>query len=321
MPEDWPVDPIWPAGDASDDVRPRDAPGAVPGTDVAVTRVVAPDLPRVVSLPLDVALGAASVVLTPAVRVTGAVVSWAGPPLGALLRAAARPPLLPEQWSPGGLAARLEQRGKGVRRAAAYDAVTTVRRGADLVVAPVAELVLDRVDLTTLVLSRVELVRVVDAVLDQLDLTEVVLDRVDLGRVVTEALDHLDLTEVVVDRVRLGRVVEAALDAMDLTTVVLDRVELDRVVTVVLDGMDLTELVRNRVDLPALADEVIEQVDLPDIIRESSTGVASDVVQGARMGALSADEQVSRLVDRLLLRRRQRKLDAVGATEPEEGDR
>lgn len=319
MPEDGRVDPASPVADGFEVPAPGTR-GDVPGTEVAVARTVVPELPRIVSVPLDVALGAASVVVGPAVRLTGAVVTWAGPPLGSLLRAAAHPPLVPEQWSPGGLVSRLEQRGNGVRRAATYDAVVTVRRGADLVVAPVAELVLDRVDLTALVLSRVELVRVVDAVLDQLDLTEVVVDRVDLGRVVNEALDSIDLTELVVDRVQLGRVVEAALDAMDLTAVVLDRVELDRVVTVVLDGMDLTELVRNRVDLPALADEVIEQVDLPDIIRESSTGVASDVVQGARMGALDADERVSRLVDRLLLRRRERKVDAVRPTEPEEGD-
>jgi hypothetical protein len=312
MAQDGPMDPAASTRDAASDAASRRSEDA-PGQDVVRARPQVPALPRAVALPLDVALGAASVVVAPAVRVTAAVVSWARPPAGALLRAAARPPLVPVQWTPGELVARLEHRGTAVRRAAAYDAVTAVGRGADLAVPAVADLVLDRIALTEVVLSRVELLRVVDAVLDQLDLTAVVLDRVDLRQVVTEALDSLDLTEVVVDRVQLGRVVTAALDAVDLTEVVVDRVDLDRVVTTVLDGMDLTELVRTRVDLPALADQVIEEVDLPEIIRESSTCVASDVVQGARMGALDADERVSQLVDRLLLRRRARRVDTPNA--------
>ena len=67
---------------------------------------------------------------------------------------------------------------------------------------------LDRLDLTELVIRRVDLNRVaqeldVEAVLDRLDLTELVIRRVDLNRVAQEldveaVLDRLDLTELVI---------------------------------------------------------------------------------------------------------------------------
>jgi hypothetical protein len=143
---------------------------------------------------------------------------------------------------------------------------------------------------------------VVATVLDRLDLTAVVLDRVDLDRVVTTVLDRLDLTAVVLDRVDLDRVVTTALDGLDLTAVVLDRVDLDAVVTAVLA----------QVDLVAIAEDVIDGVDLPEIIRESTGSMASDTVRGARMQGISADEAVGRAVDRLLLRHGRRTVQPPG---------
>jgi hypothetical protein len=107
--------------------------------------------------------------------------------------------------------------------------------------------------------------------------------------------------------VDLERLVVAVLDTMDLTTVVLDRVDLQRIVESALDSLDLNEVVRTRVDLAGIAEEVIDEVDLPEIIRESSTGVASEVVDATRMSAVGADELVSRWVDKFLLRRQQRR--------------
>ena len=210
-----------------------------------------------------------------------------------MVRAAANPPFLPPGWTPAEVLSRLEGRGREVRRAAGYDTVVAAGIAADIVVPTTVDLVLDRLDITGLVLDRVRLDQVVGAVLADLDLTAIVIDQVDLGRVVGAALDDVDLTELVVDRVDLGRVVQQALDAVDLT-----------------------EIVRSRVDLAGLADEVIDDVDLPEIIRESTTGVASDVVQGARLGAIGADEHISRIVDRMLLRRRARNTQAP--SQPEE---
>ena len=273
--------------------QPAAADPAEPGTALARTRPPAPSLPSALAVPVDVALGAAALVVGPAVRVAGGLVAWLRPPAGALVRAAAHPPFVPQQWAPGTLAARLETRGRGVRTAVGYDLATAGGLTADVLVPVGLDTVLDRVELTDVVLTRVDLARVITAALDQVDLTAVVLEQVDLRRVVAVALDSMDLTDVVVDRVDLARVIMAALDAVDLT-----------------------EVVRTRVDVSALAEEVIEEVDLPEIIRESSTGIAADVVQGARIGAIGADEKVSRLIDRVLLRRRSRDTEAPGG----EGD-
>ena len=289
-----------------------------PGAELVPARRQVPRLPAVISVPIDVVIGAAALVGGPATRVTAEVVHVVGPTLTAVLGVVARPPFVPEAWTPQFLLGALERRGRAVRKNLDREAWAEVGVAADTVVPSVLDLVLDRVDLTGLVLSRVDLSMLVTAVLDELDLTEVVLRRVDLGKVVGAALDELDLTEVVLTRVSLGQVVAAALDAIDLTEVVLARVDLGQVVNAALDSVDLTEIVRTRVDLPGLADQVIDEVDLPEIIRESSTGVATDVVNGARMGAIDVDDRISRLVDRLLLRRRERDITAPDAADAQD---
>ena len=188
---------------------------AEPGTALARTRPPAPSLPSALAVPVDVALGAAALVVGPAVRVAGGLVAWLRPPAGALVRAAAHPPFVPQQWAPGTLAARLETRGRGVRTAVGYDLATAGGLTADVLVPVGLDTVLDRVELTDVVLTRVDLgAGHHGAALDQVDLTAVVLEQVDLRRVVAggPGLD-LDLTDVVVDRVDLARVIMAALDS------------------------------------------------------------------------------------------------------------
>lgn len=240
---------------------------------------------------LDAAVGVSLAVVGPVVRAVrglgGQVIGLAAEPMRAGAALLAHPPLVPVAWAPGTLVDRFADVGRESRRTAAAQVSKIARSTADLVVPLIADQVMGRLDLTDIVLNRVELRRIVGAVLDQMDLTQVVLQRVDLGAIVQEALDHLDLTATVLDRVELGRVIAAALASVDLT-----------------------EIVTTQVDLAGIADQVIDEVDLPGIIRESSTGVASDVIQGARMGAINADQTVSRLVDRLLLRRRVRRTRA-----------
>jgi hypothetical protein len=163
--------------------------------------------------------------------------------------------------------------------------------------------------------------RLVAAVLDRLDLTELVIRRVDLDRVaeqldVEAVLDRLDLTELVIRRVDLDRVaeqldVEAVLDRLDLTELVIRRVDLDRVaqrldVDAVLDRLDLTELVVSRVDLIGLAEQVVVGIDLPQLIRDSTGSVASEGIAGVRMQGMEADQAIAHLVDRVLRRRPRR---------------
>ena len=147
-----------------------------------------------------------------------------------------------------------------------------------------------------------EVVRRVDVepVLDNLDLTEIVLQRVDLDAVVRQVIDRVDAEEIetLVAKVDVNAIarsldIDTVLDQMDLTSIVLQRVDLVKVVDAVLDQMDLI----------ALANEIIDGVDLPEIIRDSTGSMASETVKGVRMQGIGADQAVDRAVGRLLLRR------------------
>ena len=147
-----------------------------------------------------------------------------------------------------------------------------------------------------------EVVRRVDVepVLDNLDLTEIVLQRVDLDAVVRQVIVHVDEDEIAtlvakvdIDGIARSLDIDTVLDQMDLTEIVLKRVDLVKVVDAVLDQMDLI----------ALANEIIDGVDLPEIIRDSTGSMASETVKGVRMQGIGADQAVDRAIDRLLLRR------------------
>jgi hypothetical protein len=254
--------------------QPSDQASTAPGPDasgttshpqalVPVLRPGRPQLPTAVQGPLDAALGAAVMVARPVVGVT-VVVGRAVEPLARdILGLLARPPLVPLAWTPAEITHRLADRGRGVRLAGIEDAEVAGGEALDLVIPTVLDRVLDRIDITELVLQRVELDRIVDAVLDKMDLTQVVLDRVDLGTVINAALDDIDIAEI--------------------------------------------------------ANQVIDDVNLPEIIRESTTGVAGDVIDGTRLRAVQGDELVNRLVDRILLRRKARRTAAPSGS-LDEGD-
>ena len=64
--------------------------------------------------------------------------------------------------------------------------------------------------------------RYVGAVLDRMDLTEVVLERVELGRVINGALDQIDLNDLVRTRVDLASIAEEVIDDVDLPEIIRD---------------------------------------------------------------------------------------------------
>jgi len=134
--------------------------------------------------------------------------------------------------------------------------------------------------------------RLVEAVLDRLDLTELVIRRVDLDRVaqhldVEAVLDRLDLTELVMSRVDLDRIA----GSLDIEAIAY--------------RLDLTALAE-RIDLIGLAEQVIVGIDLPQSIRDSTGSVASEGIAGVRMQGMEADQALAHLVDRLLRRRPRR---------------
>lgn len=113
---------------------------------------------------------------------------------------------------------------------------------------------------------------------------------------------------------QVPKIADAVLARLDLTTLIADHVDVSQIVESILDRLDLTELARTRIDLAGLTNEVIEEIDLSALIRESTSGVASDVVTGARASAATADEAVARFLTRR--RRRRGETEATGETAP-----
>jgi hypothetical protein len=194
----------------------------------------------------------------------------------------------------------VRQRGTTVRAGLSARAEALV----EALVPVVLDLVLDQIDLTALVLTRVD----IDAIAAGLDL-DAAAARLDVEKV----LDRMDLNEVVEQRVDLDRLaarldVDQVLDRMDLNDVVERRVDLDRLaarldIAAVAARLDLDPII-DRMDLIGLAEYVVDGIDLPRIIRESTGSVASEGLREVRSRSMEADQALAHLVDRMLLRRR-----------------
>ena len=262
-----------------------------------------PRLPPEAERVVDVAVGLAGLTVGAAVAAARTTHRVTAP----MTRLLWRPPLVPHQLQPASLAGRLALVGRSdrellVRRAEALlDAWTPV----------VVAAVVDRIDLTRLVEEHVDLDEVVstvdlDAAVRRVDLDAAV-RRVDLDAVV----DRIDLDAVAakldVDAVIERADLDAAVSRVDIEAVI-SRIDLDAIaakldVDAVIERADLDAVIA-RIDLIAIVDEVLEEVDLPAIIRDSTGSMASETVRGARMTSISADEAISRAVDRALFRRR-----------------
>ena len=110
----------------------------------------------------------------------------------------------------------------------------------------------------------------------------------------------------------LQRVAGATFDRLDLPALVHDHVDLDAVVA----DVDIDAILA-RIDLLGLATYIIEGIDLPVIIRESTGGVTTEVLRGARQHSYEADQTVARVIDRMLLRHRVRETNGMNGVVPE----
>ncbi len=138
---------------------------------------------------------------------------------------------------------------------------------------------------------------VVAAVLDTLDLTSIVLERVDLDRVVHEVdvsglVDRIDIQDIV-DRLDI----QSIIDRVDVQAVV-DRLDLDAIV----GKVDLDAVVA-RIDVSGIARQVIDDLDLPALIRQSTEAVTTESIEGVRVHSAHADRYVRHVVDSALRRR------------------
>jgi hypothetical protein len=146
---------------------------------------------------------------------------------------------------------------------------------------------------------------VVDAVLDRIDLTKLVLDRVQVASIV-ESLDF--------DAIAASLDLDALVASVDIEAVIA-RVDVDAIAS----RLDLDAIV-DRLDIVTIAREVIDEIDLPEIIRESSSAMASETVVGVRMRGIEADERVSRIVERVMMRRRGRDAPTIERGADSSGD-
>ncbi|MEP7034257.1 MAG: hypothetical protein ABI934_01645 [Actinomycetota bacterium] len=254
--------------------------------------------------PLDLMLGSAIAVAEAASRAAGALIRGMGPLAGVVLR----PPLVSPRLHPERLVRELSARGRAERVAAAQDAETLTRS----LVPWVVSAVLDQLDLTAIVLDRVDL----DAVAAQLDLPAIIA-RVDVDAIVGQADLDAIIARLDLNRIAEGIDVDAIVGRADLNAII-TRLDLNRIA----EGIDVDTIVA-RVDLDAIVDRldvlglamwVVDNIDLPEIIRESTGSVSSEAIRGVRMQSVEADVLVGRVIDRLLLRRRARRLDVPGVT-------
>jgi hypothetical protein len=132
-------------------------------------------------------------------------------------------------------------------------------------------------------------------IVDRVDIDAIV-DRVDIERV----LSRVDLNEIA------GRLdVDAVAARLDLERVI-GRLDLAAVAQGVIDQLDLAAIAQrviDQLDLAAIAEGVINELELSEIIRESTGTVTVDAVDALRVGGMQADRLVTRVVDRLLMRR------------------
>ena len=197
-----------------------------------------------------------------------------------------QPPGVPERYWPQRGVDQLADRGERARRQGMRQASALL----DVLVPLVVDEILDRIDLTQIVIDRVKVMRIVDEV----DIAGIV-GHLDFDSIVESVpIDHiLELVDIngIVARVNLNQVIA--------------RVDVNAIVSTV----DIDAIV-SRVDLGSIATQVIDEIDLPEIIWESSSGMASESVVGVRMQGRAADERINRIVDRVLRRRRDRKTSA-----------
>ena len=260
---------------------------------------------RIGPVAVDAALGAAALAMSAAVSVTRHVGRAAAP----VWRVVMHPPLLNERLHPARVVEALVDRG--------YEARTStdgeLNRIIAAVVPPVVYEVLDNLDLPTLVAERVDidvLVSAVDvaAIVDRVDIAAII-DRVDIDAIVSKMDIDALVRQVDIDAIVSDVDVDAIARRIDLDAIAA-RIDIDAIVS----RVDVDAIVQ-RLDLVALAEEVVNGIDLPEIIRESTGSMASEVVRDVRMQSIDADVAISRLVDRIIRRRRARRTDAPG--EPE----
>jgi hypothetical protein len=267
-----------------------------------------------VPVAVDAALGVAVMTTRAALSVMRGFARLAAP----VGRVIMHPPVLNERLHLARVVDALADRGHETRKSTSDD----LDRIIAAVVPPVVDEVLDSLDLTNLVLERVD----IDALVSAVDV-EAIVDRVDIAAI-AEKIDvdaiarRIDL-DAIVDKIDVDAIVrrvdvDAIVAQVDIDAIA-RRIDVDAVVgkldiDAIVDRVDIDAIVR-RLDLVSLAEEIVNGIDLPEIIRESTGSMASEVVRDVRMQSIDADVAIARIVDRIIRRRRARRTEILGKSD------
>jgi hypothetical protein len=210
-----------------------------------------------------------------------------------------------------------------VLRAAVQQAVTGVLDQIDL------DEIVGRVDIDQIIAERVDIDRIIaehvdiDRIVHRLDLDGIIAEQVDIDRIV----HRLDIDRIIAEQVDIDSIIDAVdvgrvIDKLDLNAVVAEKVDLDAIiervnVELVLDKLDFTAIVQERVDLAGLANDVVDDIELPELVRSSTSTIAGDTLDAVRRQGMTADDLVAKVIDRILLRRRRRRVDLAVPRQPE----
>jgi hypothetical protein len=133
-----------------------------------------------------------------------------------------------------------------VEQTVSLTVTTTVNAALDRIVPVLAAAIIERIDLTDVVIEQVDLNRIVNAALDSLDLTQLVIDRVDVNAIVAEA----DIDSVI-DRVPIIPLANYVIDEIDLPQIIRDStsgIAGDAITTVRKQGVGADQLVARLAD-------------------------------------------------------------------------
>jgi hypothetical protein len=131
-----------------------------------------------------------------------------------------------------------------------------------------------------------------------------------------DLLTHIDLNAILahvdIDAMLQHVNIDAMLREIDINAM-LEGVDLDAMMTridvdAILARVDVDAML-SRVDIERVARDAINGIDLGPMIRDSTTGVAAEARDAARLGAMNADILVGRIVD-VILRRKQKRHEA-----------
>jgi hypothetical protein len=160
--------------------------------------------------------------------------------------------------------------------------------------------------------------RIATAVLTEIDL-KTIIAAVPMDDIISE----LDINGIVANVDINGIVNQVDIDG------IISRVDIDGIISRVdIDGIvgrvDIDGLMAN-IDIDALMGRVdvgalLDTVDMRAIVRESTGSVGSELVDSARISAVRLDLLVNKIVDKILLRRKPRKVELKRVPSPEDSD-